>query len=135
MKNNNALKPAENEGYQSDTAHLDRVFHALSDPTRRAIVQRLSGSSGTVSMLAEPFDMSLNAVSKHLKVLEGAKLINRDIVGRTSVCSLNIDPLINANEWIQQYTQFWNEVLDSLEMHLDADEAEPGAPAKKDEQS
>lgn len=134
MKNSNALKPPENEGYPNDDAHLDRVFHALSDPTRRAIVQRLSGSSGTVSALAEPFDMSLNAVSKHLKVLEGAKLIKRDIVGRTSVCSLNIDPLLNANKWIEQYTQFWNEVLDSLEMHLDADEMEPGA-AKKDEQS
>lgn len=133
MKNNNALKSTENGGYAGDDAHLDRVFHALSDPTRRAIVQRLSGSSGTVSALAEPFDMSLNAVSKHLKVLEGAKLIKRDIVGRTSVCSLNIDPLVNANEWIQQYTQFWNEVLDSLEMHLDADAAEPGAAAKKDE--
>lgn len=135
MKFSNAPKPAEIEGDPSDDTHLDRVFHALSDPTRRAIVQRLSGSSGTVSALAAPFDMSLNAVSKHLKVLEGAKLIKRDIVGRTSVCSLNIDPLINANEWIQQYTQFWNEVLDSLEMHLDADEAEPGAPTNKDERS
>lgn len=135
MKNNTAVKPAENLGYPDDDAHLDRVFHALSDSTRRAIVQRLSGSSGTVSALAEPFDMSLNAVSKHLKVLESAKLIKRDIVGRTSVCSLNIDPLMNANEWIQQYTQFWNEVLDSLEIHLDAEKAGPGAAATKDEQS
>lgn len=135
MKNNNAAQPAENMDRSGDDGHLDRVFHALSDPTRRAIVQRLSGSSGTVSALAEPFDMSLNAVSKHLKVLETAKLIKRDIVGRTSVCSLNVDPLINANEWIQQYTQFWNEVLDSLEMHLDTDVPEIKPIEEKDDLS
>ena len=121
MKNNTAAKPTDIGAHSGRDAHLDAVFHALSDPTRRAIVQRLSQSSGTVSTLAEPFDMSLNAVSKHLKVLEGAKLITRDIVGRTSVCSLNVDPLQNATEWIAQYTQFWTEVLESLESHLDTD--------------
>lgn len=81
MKDSTAEKPANIGAESRQDAHLDRVFHALSDPTRRAIVQRLSQSSGTVSTLAEPFDMSLNAVSKHLKVLEHAKLITRDIVG------------------------------------------------------
>lgn len=116
----------------ADDTHLDRVFHALSDPTRRAIVQRLSHSSATVTRLAEPFDMSLNAVSKHLKVLESASLIKRDIVGRTSVCSLSVDPLLNATEWIQQYTTFWNEVLDSLEMHLEVQEPTSNSPEKRD---
>lgn len=106
--------------------HLNRVFHALSDPTRRAIVQRLSQDSGTVSELAEPFEMSLNAVSKHLKTLENADLITRDKTGRTSVCSLNSEALRNASGWILQYTDFWNEVLDSLEIHLDS-EAEADA--------
>nr|WP_306269170.1 metalloregulator ArsR/SmtB family transcription factor [Pararhizobium sp. IMCC3301] len=106
--------------------HLNRVFHALSDPTRRAIVQRLSQSSGTVTALAEPFEMSLNAVSKHLKTLENAQLITRENIGRTSVCSLNSEALQNASEWILQYTDFWNEVLDSLETHLDI-EAEADA--------
>lgn len=133
MKTSSVSKTVESVSDLEREAHLDRVFHALSDPTRRAIVQRLFQSKGTVSTLAEPFDMSLNAVSKHLKVLERAKLIDRDIVGRTSVCSLNLDPLQNANEWIQQYTQFWNEVLDSLELHLecDAPESVPGG-AKDD---
>lgn len=106
--------------------HLNRVFHALSDPTRRAIVQRLSQDSGTVSELAEPFEMSLNAVSKHLKTLENADLITRDNSGRTSVCSLNSEALRNASGWILRYTDFWNEVLDSLEIHLDS-EAEADA--------
>jgi len=132
MKNNIAAKPADIGAHSDRDAHLDQVFHALSDPTRRAIVQRLSQSSGTVSALAEPFDMSLNAVSKHLKVLERAKLIKRDIVGRTSVCSLNVDPLQNATEWIAQYTQFWTEVLDSLESHLDADGPENPQSSAKD---
>tara|TARA_R110002124_G_scaffold84850_1_gene220590 strand:- start:2758 stop:3153 length:396 start_codon:yes stop_codon:yes gene_type:complete len=104
---------------EDEDDHLNRVFHALSDSTRRAIVRRLSRSSGTVTALAEPFDMSLNAVSKHLKTLENAQLITREKIGRTSVCSLNSEALQNATEWICQYTDFWNEVLDSLETHLD----------------
>lgn len=132
MKINTAAKPADIGAQSGRDAHLDRVFHALSDPTRRAIVQRLSQSSGTVSILAEPFDISLNAVSKHLKVLERAKLIKRDIVGRSSVCSLNVDPLQNATEWIAQYTQFWTDVLDSLESHLDTDASENHTSVEKD---
>lgn len=103
----------------SKDVELDLVFHALSDTTRRSIVARLAEANGTVSALAEPFDMSLNAVSKHLKVLESAKLIDREIVGRTSVCSLKADILQDAMSWIDQYTSFWGETLDGLEQHMD----------------
>ncbi|NNE82441.1 MAG: helix-turn-helix transcriptional regulator [Alphaproteobacteria bacterium] len=97
---------------------LDRVFHALSDRTRRALVRNLSEAQGTVTALAEPFDMSLNAVSKHLKVLEGAGLIERHNSGRTSVCSLNTASLETAQVWLDQYTEFWNEMLDSFGDHM-----------------
>lgn len=99
--------------------NLDRVFHALSDTTRRSIVARLAEVDGTVSALAEPFDMSLNAVSKHLKVLEGAQLIEREIIGRTSVCSLKTQVLRDAMIWIDQYAAFWGDTLDGLEQHMD----------------
>lgn len=113
MSENNAVrKPLSNE-------QLNRVFHALSDPTRRAIVARLRAREGTVSALAGPFDMSLNAVSKHLKVLESADLIEREIIGRTSVCSLRAEVLEDANSWIEQYTRFWTETLDSFEAHME----------------
>ncbi|MFK8034660.1 MAG: ArsR/SmtB family transcription factor [Hyphomicrobiales bacterium] len=102
-----------------EDSNLDRVFHALADGTRRNIIARLSQGNGTVSALAEPFDMSLNAVSKHLKVLEGAQLIDREIIGRTSVCSLKADVLQDAMSWIDQYSAFWGGTLDSLEEHMD----------------
>ncbi len=132
MKSVSVVKTLDTQAQRSSEHQLDRVFHALADPTRRAILQRLHQSSGTVSALANPFDMSLNAVSKHLKVLERAKLITRGNTGRTSVCSLSVDPLQNAGEWIQQYTRFWNEVLDSLEQHLEGDEADNQASETKD---
>ena len=99
-------------------SNLDRVFHALADETRRTIIARLSQDNGTVSALAKPFDMSLNAVSKHLKVLEKAQLIDREIIGRTSVCSLKADVLQDAMSWINQYTVFWGETLVALEQHM-----------------
>lgn len=113
MKNMTATRAAP------DNSHLNRVFHALSDETRRSIIARLSQANGTVSALAEPFEMSLNAVSKHLKVLEGARLIEREIIGRTSVCSLKADVLKDAMSWIDQYSAFWGGTLDALEEHMD----------------
>ncbi|MEP0518824.1 MAG: metalloregulator ArsR/SmtB family transcription factor [Hyphomicrobiales bacterium] len=117
-KSNTAMVPSKDE-------KLDLVFHALSDTTRRSIVSRLAEANGTVSALAEPFDMSLNAVSKHLKVLENAKLIDREIVGRTSVCSLKADVLHDAMSWIDQYTTFWGEALDGLERHMENQFGDP----------
>lgn len=93
---------------------LDRVFHALSDPTRRAILQRLASRPRTVGELSEPFDISLNAVSKHLKALERAGLISREVRGREHHCMLNPAALASAYDWLAFYERFWNERLDLL---------------------
>lgn len=94
---------------------LDQVFAALSDPTRRAIVAQLSSGPKTVSELAEPFDMSLAAVSKHLKVLDRAGLLARQRLGRSIECSLDAVTLKAAADWIGDYEKFWNERLTRLE--------------------
>lgn len=97
---------------------LDAVFSALSDATRRAILDRLSQGEALVSELAEPFDMSLPAVSKHLGVLERAGLITRQKDGRIRRCHLVADPLQAAAGWLESYRQFWDSRLDSLEQYL-----------------
>ncbi len=99
---------------ERNSTSLDRVFHALSDPTRRAILQRLATRPRTVGELSEPFNMSLNAVSKHLKALERAGLISREVRGRRHHCQLNPEALANAYEWLAFYERFWNERLDAL---------------------
>lgn len=98
--------------------HLDQVFGALADPTRRRILRQLSAGDLTVSELAEPFRMSLAAVSKHLKVLEKAKLIKRRIEGRQHQIQLHAQNMSRALEWLRFYEQFWNERLDVLAASL-----------------
>ena len=93
---------------------LDATFGALSDPTRRAIVERLSRGEVSVSELAEPFDMSLPAVSKHLTVLEDAGLIARRKDGRVRHCELKEEPMRAAMQWIAAYGRFWDDQLESL---------------------
>ena len=93
---------------------LDRVFHALADPTRRAILARLASRPRTVGELSEPFDISLNAVSKHLKTLERAGLITREVRGREHHLELNPERLADAYDWLAFYERFWNERLDAL---------------------
>lgn len=114
MKNETAA-----ETVRDPEERLNRVFHALADPTRRALINRLSTAPQKVTTLAEPFDMSLNAISKHLKTLEKAELIDRDNRGRTSICSLRSKPLDDAQTWLDQYTRFWNNTLDALSDHMD----------------
>jgi DNA-binding transcriptional ArsR family regulator len=97
---------------------LDATFGALSDPTRRAIVERLRGGEASVGELAEPFAMSLPAVSKHLTVLERAGLVERIKDGRTRRCRLVDEPMREALEWIASYGRFWEGRLDSLERLL-----------------
>lgn len=101
-------------------APLDRVFHALADPTRRALLAELSAGERTVSELAAPFPMSLTAVSKHLRVLEAAHLVVRERRGREQHCRLVPDPLSEAWEWIEHYRGFWEARLDALEKLLEA---------------
>jgi len=97
---------------------LSTTFAALADPTRRAILARLTSGEATVTELAEPFAMSLPAVSKHLKVLERAGLIARGREAQWRPCRLDPAPLRDANEWLETYRQFWEESFDRLAEHL-----------------
>lgn len=93
---------------------LDAVFRALADPTRRSILRRVASDAKTVGELADPFDMSLAAVSKHLKVLERADLIVREKRGSFQVISVNPGPMRQAHRWLSYYERFWGERLDAL---------------------
>jgi len=97
---------------------LDAVFGALADVTRRSILDRLRGGALTVSELAEPYRMSLNAVSKHIKTLEKAGLVSREIQGREHSCRLETARFENAMNWMSYYTRFWSVRLDALEEHV-----------------
>jgi len=101
---------------QVDT--LSPVFSALADPTRRAILMRLMQSDATVAELGAPFSMSQPAVSKHLRVLEGAGLISRSKVATARYSHLEAEPMQQANEWMQQYKRFWNASFDRLDAAL-----------------
>ena len=98
---------------------LSNTFSALSDPTRRDILSRLAEGPASVTEIARPFDMSLPAVSKHLRVLEDAGLITRRIDGRVHTCRLNAAPLREATRWLTAYRRFWEERLDSLAQFLE----------------
>ncbi len=102
---------------------LDTVFHALGDATRRQMLRRLAKGERTVTELAEPFEMSLAAASKHIKVLEAAGLIAREVQGRTHTCHLNAAPLASVQEWLNFYEKFWSNRLDVLEGLLKAEDA------------
>lgn len=97
---------------------LDRVFHALADPTRRAMLRQLADGEHSVGELARPFDMSFAAAAKHVKVLEEAGLLSRTIEGRTHRCRIEAGPLAEADRWITYYQRFWTARLDDLETAL-----------------
>jgi DNA-binding transcriptional ArsR family regulator len=103
---------------RTGTAGLDMTFGALADPTRRAMLARLSHGPASVSELGAPYEMSLPAVSKHVRVLERAGLIARRKIGRTHVCQLLPSSMKTAAEWIETYRSFWDTQLDSLESFL-----------------
>jgi DNA-binding transcriptional ArsR family regulator len=98
----------------TNDARLDLAFGALADTTRRAILKRLSAGAVTVGELAEPFDMSRPAISKHLRVLERAGLVQTDREGRISRCSLNAAGLREATSWVDEYRVFWEDRLEAL---------------------
>jgi DNA-binding transcriptional ArsR family regulator len=102
--------------YQS--ARLDGVFNALCDPTRRAILARLTGADARVTEIAGDFPISLNSISKHIRMLERAGLLRRSIVGRDHVLSLNAAPLAEAMAWIERYRRFWEDRLAALESYV-----------------
>ena len=102
---------------------MNSVFHALGDATRRHMLRDLAGGERTVSQLAQPFAISLAAASKHIKVLENAGLIRREVRGRTHLCRLDPGPLASAHEWLSFYERFWSSRLDVLEQLLRAEDA------------
>jgi DNA-binding transcriptional ArsR family regulator len=97
---------------------LTTVLGAVSHPSRRAILHRLAGGPARVTEIAAPFDMSLNAVSKHLKVLEGAGLVDRERQGRDHVIRFRGEPLRLVSEWVHEYQEYWTERLDRLERYF-----------------
>ena len=97
---------------------LDRTFGALADATRRAILARLAAGEASVTELAEPFEMSMPAISKHLKVLERAGLITRGREAQWRPCTLQAGPLKEAADWVSEYKQFWEERFDRLDDYL-----------------
>lgn len=111
---------------------LDRVFQALSDRTRRALLARLAAGPARVTDLAAPYAMSLNAISKHLKVLEGAGLIDRAIDGRVHTCALDTRMLQTADAWLGFYRGFWTDTLAAVADYVEsgADGGPPAPPAK-----
>ncbi len=99
-------------------AQLDLVFAALADPTRRAILARLASGEATVGELSEPFTISAPAISRHLRVLEHARLINREREGSFRRCGITATPLAEAASWFDDYRRFWSGALDRLGDHL-----------------
>ena len=114
-----------------DEAALDHVFRALSDPTRRAVIAALANGERSVGELAEPFDMSLAAVSKHLRTLEDAGLIERTVTGRTHTFKVVYPTLEHAYEWLRHYERFWNARVDALDALLRAEDAAKKSPRRK----
>jgi len=114
----------------STTERLDAVFGALADPTRRAMLRQLARTEHTVGELAAPFDMTLAAASKHIRVLERAGLVRREVRGRVHVCRLDTRPLRSGLEWLRYYEQFWTDRLDVLEAVLRAEDARMTEPRR-----
>ena len=103
----------------SEAEALDRVFSALADPVRRAILERLDGENFLVSELAEPFAISLQAVSRHIQVLVKAGLVKQERTGRISRCRLDAGPIYQAALWINRYSKYWQSQFDTLAVWLD----------------
>jgi DNA-binding transcriptional ArsR family regulator len=111
-------EPAANDDPTVDE-RLDQVFTALADPVRRAILARLDGEGLTVTELAEPFDISLQAVSRHIQVLVRAGLVAQQRTGRIATCRLDTGPIFEAAVWIARYSKYWQAQFDTLALWLD----------------
>ena len=117
-----------------EAPRLNSIFHALGDATRRQMLRELASGERTVGQLAEPFAISLAAASKHIKALENAGLIRREVRGRTHLCRLAPGPLASAHEWLSFYERFWTRRLDILDRLLrQEDERQSPAPKKGDD--
>jgi len=120
-----------NHMVELEAPRLDDVFHALGDATRRRMLHDLTGGERTVSQLAQPFAISLAAASKHIKSLEHAGLIRREVRGRTHLCRLEPQALASAHAWLSSYERFWTDRLDVLERLLREEDARKPATPKK----
>jgi DNA-binding transcriptional ArsR family regulator len=121
------IVPLPDAGADPDEAQLDRVFFALSDPVRRAILQRLGEEALLVSEIAAPFNISMQAVSRHIQVLVRAGLVQQQRTGRISRCSLVAGPIYAVAVWINRYSKYWQEQFDMLAVMLE----ETAAPRRK----
>jgi DNA-binding transcriptional ArsR family regulator len=124
------IAPSIEEDTDSDEARIDRVFFALSDPVRRKILEQLGEESKLVSELAAPFDISLQAVSRHIQMLVRAGLVKQERTGRVSRCSLVAGPIFAVAVWINRYSKYWQEQFDMLAAALE--EIEENQPRKRD---
>ncbi len=124
-----------NHMVEQSSPQLDAIFHALGDATRRHMLRELAQGERTVGQLAEPFAMSLAAASKHIRTLESAGLIRREIRGRTHLCRLDPGPLASANAWLAFYERFWAQRLDALEHALRAEGPDPSKSSRKGDAS
>jgi DNA-binding transcriptional ArsR family regulator len=120
--------PLSRRKHAGRSANLDAVFSALSDPTRRAMLQRLSQGEVSVTELAKPFQISLPAVSKHLHVLESAGLLRREREGRFHILRLDPTPLISTVGWIEEYRPLWETQMNALSAYLEANAKEKEEP-------
>jgi DNA-binding transcriptional ArsR family regulator len=118
-----------------NSASLDGVFHALADPTRRAMLRSLASGQRTIGELAAPFRMSFAAASKHVRVLERAGLVRRTIAGRSHICRLDPAPLAAAGEWLRFYETFWTDRFDTLDAVLKAEDAAAARQSKEERTS
>jgi len=107
---------------EHDSPHLDIVFRALGDATRRGMLASLALGERSIGELAEPFVMSFAGASKHVKVLEEAGLVRREVRGRTHICTLEAGPMASADQWLRHYERFWSGRLDALEQLLRDDD-------------
>jgi len=124
------IVPSIEEDTDSDEARIDRVFFALSDPVRRKILEQLGEEAKLVSELAAPFDISLQAVSRHIQMLVRAGLVKQERTGRVSRCSLVAGPIFAVAVWINRYSKYWQEQFDMLAAALE--EIEENQPRKRD---
>lgn len=124
-------EPSAHAGERSEDELLDAVFFALSDPIRRAILARLGEEALLVSQLAEPFDVSLQSVSRHIQVLVRAGLVQQERTGRISRCRLDVGPIYSAAIWINRYSKYWQEQFGMLAAALEEIDEQTRQPAPK----
>jgi DNA-binding transcriptional ArsR family regulator len=129
------MRPGATSKRPSRPDHLDLVFRALGDQTRRALLAKLTRGPAMVTELAEPFQMSLPAVSRHIRVLEQAHLVEREVDGRVHRCSLRAGALRDAQQWLNHYRCFWEGTLESLAGYVEREKKPQSRRAREKTQS